>query len=64
MASKDSNERQREPHQHECLGQRAVQLLAICANFPICEIYGFDYCQGRCIYYVQREAEVQEVYTS
>ncbi|CAD6233165.1 unnamed protein product [Miscanthus lutarioriparius] len=50
---------QREPRQHERLGQRAVQLLAICANFPICEIYGYDWHQGRCIY-VQREGEVQE----
>jgi len=49
--------------QRERLGQRAVQLLAICANFPICEIYGYDWHQGRCIY-VQREGEVQEVYTS
>ena len=50
-------------NENHALGQRAVQLLAICANFPICEIYGYDWHQGRCIY-VQREGEVQEVYTS
>ncbi|TVT96983.1 hypothetical protein EJB05_57790, partial [Eragrostis curvula] len=45
--------------QREPLGQRAVQLLAIRANFPICEIIGFDWRIGRCIY-VKREGEVQE----
>jgi hypothetical protein len=53
MASKDSND---ESRQREPLGQRAVQLLAICANFSICEINGYDWHQGRCIY-VQREGK-------
>jgi hypothetical protein len=56
MASKDSND------DCEPLGNRAVQLLAICANFPICEIMGYDYSLVRRIY-VQRKGEVQEVYT-
>jgi hypothetical protein len=44
-------------------GQRAVQLLAIRANFCICAINGYDWQLGRCIYR-QHEREVQEVYTS
>jgi hypothetical protein len=65
MASKDSNDKscQRERRRHEGFGRRAVQLLAIRSNFPFSEIYGYDWQQGRCIY-VQREREVQEVYTS
>nr|TKV92066.1 hypothetical protein SEVIR_9G138875v2 [Setaria viridis] len=31
-------------------GQRAVQVLAIRANFPISTINGYDWQQGRCIY--------------
>ena len=42
--------------------ERAVQLLAIRANFPICAINGYDWQQGLQIYY--RQSEVQEVYTS
>ena len=42
--------------------ERAVQLLAIRANFPICAINGYDWKQGLQIYY--RQSEVQEVYTS
>ncbi|CAN6348891.1 unnamed protein product [Urochloa humidicola] len=40
-------------------GQRALQVLAIRANFPISTINGYDWVRGRCIY-VQREGEVQE----
>ncbi|XP_047092542.1 uncharacterized protein LOC124704333 isoform X2 [Lolium rigidum] len=40
-------------------GQRAVQLLAICADFPICEIIGYDWQHSRYIY-VQPEGGVQE----
>ncbi|CAN6348892.1 unnamed protein product [Urochloa humidicola] len=40
-------------------GQRAVQLLAIRANFPISTINGYDWVRGRCIY-IRREGEVQE----
>jgi hypothetical protein len=46
----------------EPFGEHAVQLLAICANFPISKIIGYDWQHTRCIY-VQREGEVQEVYT-
>jgi hypothetical protein len=56
MASKNSNDK------YEPFVQRAVQLLAICANFPICQINGYDWQLGRCIY-VKRRGEVQEVYT-
>ncbi|XP_047072980.1 uncharacterized protein LOC124682308 [Lolium rigidum] len=40
-------------------GGRAVQVLAICANFPIYEIIGSDWQQARYIY-ERREGEVQE----
>ncbi|KAL6888124.1 hypothetical protein ACP4OV_009150 [Aristida adscensionis] len=50
---------QQEPSQGEPFGQRAVQVLAICANFHICEIYGYDWQQCRHIY-VQPRGEVQE----
>jgi hypothetical protein len=60
MASKDNND---ESRQREPLSQRAVQLLDICANFPVYEINGFDWHQGRCIY-VQCEGKIQEIYTS
>ncbi|CAN6292036.1 unnamed protein product [Urochloa humidicola] len=41
-------------------GQRAVQLLAIRANFPIRAINGYDWQQGRCIYrHCKEEHEVQ-----
>ena len=60
MASKDSNN---ESRRCEPPGKRAVQLLAICANFPICKIHGYDWNDVRCIY-VQRRGEVQEVYTT
>ncbi|KAL6888123.1 hypothetical protein ACP4OV_009149 [Aristida adscensionis] len=53
---------QQEPSQHEPFGQRAVQVLAICANFHIRKIYGYDWQQCRCIY-VQRKGEVQELWT-
>ncbi|CAL4934007.1 unnamed protein product [Urochloa decumbens] len=39
--------------------RRAVQVLAIRANFPIITIYGFDWQIERCIY-VRPEEEVQE----
>ncbi|KAM0926400.1 hypothetical protein ACQ4PT_003494 [Festuca glaucescens] len=57
MASQDTND-DSEPLV-EPFGQRAVQLLAICANFPICKIFGYDWQHTRCIY-VQRQGEVQE----
>ncbi|CAN6330571.1 unnamed protein product [Urochloa humidicola] len=40
-------------------GNRAVQVLAIRANFPILAINGYDWVSGRCIY-IQPEGEVQE----
>ncbi|CAL5081442.1 unnamed protein product [Urochloa decumbens] len=40
-------------------GRRAVQLLAIRANFHVCVINGYDWQLGRCIYR-QHEGEVQE----
>lgn len=45
------------------LSQRAVQLLAIRANFPVCTINGYDGRQGHRIYFL-RKGQVQEVYTS
>ncbi|KAK3148321.1 hypothetical protein QOZ80_3BG0293570 [Eleusine coracana subsp. coracana] len=41
------------------LGQCAVQLLAIRANFPICAINGYDGQRGQRIYFL-RKGEVQE----
>lgn len=41
---------------------RALQVLAIRANFHVCAINGYDMQMGRCIYR-EHEGEVQEVYT-
>jgi hypothetical protein len=41
---------------------RALQVLAIRANFHVCAINGYDMQMGRCIYR-EHEGGVQEVYT-
>ncbi|XP_047083215.1 uncharacterized protein LOC124694249 [Lolium rigidum] len=58
VATEDTNNDDSEPL-CEPFGERAVQLLAICANFPISKIIGYDWQNTRCIY-VQRQGEVQE----
>ncbi|KAK3142135.1 hypothetical protein QOZ80_4BG0342730 [Eleusine coracana subsp. coracana] len=54
VASDDSD------YENELGGPRAVQLLAIRANFCVSAINAYDWHEGRCVYYSESQLGVQE----